>query len=239
MTSALSRPGPQLVFAVAGALVFVGSLFYFLVRYAWGMDGAPTGPAWPAVLFNVVLFTVFALHHSILARTPAKAWVTRTWPPALERSLYVWVASLLFILVCALWQPVPGVLWDVQGSGRTVMILGQLAAAVFVVMSARRLDVLDLSGVLQVLNLPRNPATHALYVRGPYSLVRHPIYLGWLLFVFLAPRMNGTRLLFAVVSSAYLFVAVPFEERDLRKTFGDSYDEYSRRVRWKIVPFVH
>jgi protein-S-isoprenylcysteine O-methyltransferase Ste14 len=238
MTSALSRPGPQLVFAVAGALVFVGSLFYFLVRYAWGMDGAPIGPAWPAVLFNVVLFTVFALHHSVLARTPAKAWVTRTWPPALERSLYVWVASLLFILVCGLWQPVPGVLWDVQGSGRTVMILGQLAAAVFVVMSARRLDVLDLSGVLQVLN-PRNPATHALYVRGPYSLVRHPVYLGWLLFVFLAPRMNGTRLLFAVVSSAYLFLAVPFEERDLRKTFGQSYEEYSKRVRWKIVPFIH
>jgi methanethiol S-methyltransferase len=239
MTNALSRPGPPLIFAVAGALVFVGSLFYFLVRYAWGMDGAPTGPVWPAVLLNVVLFTIFALHHSILARTPAKAWVTRTWPPALERSLYVWVASLLFILVCALWQPVSGVLWDVQGSGRTVMLLGQLAAAVFIGMSARRLDVLDLAGVLQVLNPGRNPATHALYVRGPYSLVRHPIYLGWLLFVFLAPLMNGTRFLFALVSSAYLFLAVPFEERDLRKTFGHSYEDYSKRVRWKIVPFVH
>src|SRR5262245_8939747 len=97
MTNALTRPGPQLAVAVTGALVFVGSLVYFLERYAWGMDSAPAGPVWPAVLFNVALFTIFALHHSILARTQAKAWVTRTWPPALERSLYTWVASLLFI----------------------------------------------------------------------------------------------------------------------------------------------
>jgi len=239
MTNTPTRPGSQLVVAVAGALVFVGSLVYFLARYAWGMDGAPTGPVWPAVLFNVALFTIFALHHSILARTPAKAWVTRVSPPALERSLYTWVASLLFIAVCRYWQPISGVLWDVQGSGRTVMRIGQLAAAIFVFMSARRLDVLDLAGVRQVLNRGRNSATHGLYVRGPYGLVRHPIYLGWILFVSLAPTMNGTRLLFALVSSAYLFVAVPFEERDLRKTFGDAYDQYSKRVRWKIVPYVH
>ncbi|MGE5838185.1 MAG: methyltransferase family protein [Acidobacteriota bacterium] len=239
MTNPPMRPGPPLIVAVAGALVFVGSLVYFLARYAWGMDGAPTGPAGPAVLFNVVLFTIFALHHSILARTPAKAWVTRAWPPALERSLYTWVASLLFIAVCRFWQPVPGGLWDVQGSGRTVMRIGQLVAAVFVLVSARRLDVLDLAGVRQVLNRGRNSATHGLYVRGPYALVRHPIYLGWILFVSLAPTMNGTRLLFALVSSAYLFVAVPFEERDLIKTFGAAYEQYCQRVRWKIVPYLH
>ena len=112
MPNALTRPGPQLVFAVAGALVFVGSLFFFVARYAWGMDGVPTGPAVPAVLFNVVLFSVFALHHSILARSGAKAVVMRTWPPALERSLYVWISSLLFISVCGLWQPVAGLWWS-------------------------------------------------------------------------------------------------------------------------------
>ena len=239
MPNALTRPGPQLVFAVAGALVFVGSLFFFVARYAWGMDGVPTGPAVPAVLFNVVLFSVFALHHSILARSGAKAVVMRTWPPALERSLYVWISSLLFISVCGLWQPVAGLWWDVQGSGRTVMQAGQLAAAIFVVLSARRLDVLDLSGVLQVLDVGGSALTPKLYVKGAYSLVRHPIYLGWTLFVWLAPTMNGTRFTFALVSCLYLVAAVPFEERDLHRLFGRDYGEYSKRVRWKMVPFVY
>jgi protein-S-isoprenylcysteine O-methyltransferase Ste14 len=165
--------------------------------------------------------------------------VRRTWPPALERSLYVWIASLLFIVVCGLWQPVPGGWWDVQGSSRTVMQLGQLAAAIFVVLSARRLDVLDLSGVLQVLDAGGSAPTPKLYVKGAYSLVRHPIYLGWTLFVWLAPTMNGTRITFALLSCLYLVVAVPFEERDLHRVFGRDYGEYSRRVRWKMVPFVY
>jgi protein-S-isoprenylcysteine O-methyltransferase Ste14 len=239
MPNALSRPGPQLVVAVAGALVFVGSLFFFVARYAWGMDGVPTGPAVPAVLFNVVLFSVFALHHSIFARSGAKAVVMRTWPPALERSLYVWISSLLFISVCGLWQPVPGRWWDVPASGRTAMQAGQLAAAIFVVLSARRLDVLGLSGVLQVLEGGESAATPKLYVKGAYGLVRHPIYLGWALFVWLAPTMNGTRFTFALVSCLYLIAAVPFEEKDLAKTFGRAYEEYSRRVRWRMVPWIY
>ena len=165
--------------------------------------------------------------------------VMRTWPPALERSLYVWISSLLFISVCGLWQPVAGLWWDVQGSGRTVMQAGQLAAAIFVVLSARRLDVLDLSGVLQVLDVGGSALTPKLYVKGAYSLVRHPIYLGWTLFVWLAPTMNGTRFTFALVSCLYLVAAVPFEERDLHRLFGRDYGEYSKRVRWKMVPFVY
>jgi hypothetical protein len=239
MPNALARPGPQLVFAVAGALVFVGSLFYFVARYAWGMDGVPAESAAPAVLFNVVLFSAFALHHSIFARAGAKAWVVRNWPPALERSMYVWMASLLFILVCALWQPVPGLVWEAHGPGRTVMHLGQLGVALFILTAARRLDVLELAGIVPVLDPGRDASQPTLDVNGPYALVRHPIYLGWVLFVTLAPTMNGTRLLFAVVSSGYLFLAVPFEEKDLRRTFGRAYDEYARRVRWRILPYVY
>lgn len=239
MPNALARPGPQLVFAVAGALVFVGSLLFFVARYAWGMDAVPPGATMPAVLFNVVLFSAFALHHSIFARSGVKDWVKRTWPPPLERSVYVWISSLLFIGVCGLWQPVPGLWWDVQGAGRTVMQVAQLAAAIFILVAARRLDVLDLAGVLQVLDLGRPRPSPKLYTRGPYDLVRHPIYLGWLFFVWLAPTMNGTRATFAIVSCAYLFVAVPFEERDLQRTFGEAYEAYSRKVRWKILPFVY
>jgi methanethiol S-methyltransferase len=239
MANALARPGPQLVFAVAGALVFVGSLLFFVARYAWGMDGAPSGATLPAVLFNVVLFSVFALHHSVFARTGAKDWVRRTWPPPLERSVYVWIASLLFIAVCGLWQPVPGLWWEVHGGGRTAMHVAQLAVVGFILTSARRLDVLELAGVLQVLDTGGPRPSPSLDTKGPYGLVRHPIYLGWLLFVWLAPTMNGTRVTFALVSCFYLFVAVPFEERDLRKTFGQAYGRYSERVRWRILPFVY
>ena len=170
MPNALARPGSQLVFAVAGALVFVGSLLFFVARYAWGMDGVPPGATMPAVLFNVVLFSVFALHHSVFARTGAKDWVRRTWPPALERSVYVWIASLLFIGVCGLWQPVPGRWWEVEGGGRTVMLLGQLAAVVFILASARRLDVLELAGIVQVLDVreERERIAPSLDTTGPY-----------------------------------------------------------------------
>jgi protein-S-isoprenylcysteine O-methyltransferase Ste14 len=239
MPNALARPGRQLVFAVAGALVFVGSLLFFVARYAWGMNGVPPGATMPAVLFNVVLFSVFALHHSVFARAGVKEWVRRTWPPALERSVYVWIASLLFIGVCGLWQPVPGRWWEVEGAGRTVLLLGQLAAVVFILASARRLDVLDLAGIVQVLDVKEERAAPSLDTTGPYGLVRHPIYLGWLLFVWLAPTMNGTRVTFAIVSCFYLFVAVPFEERDLRRTFGEAYDVYSGKIRWRILPFFY
>jgi protein-S-isoprenylcysteine O-methyltransferase Ste14 len=238
MPNALARPGRQLVVAVAGALVFVASLVFFVARYAWGMDGTAAGATAPAVFFNVALFSVFALHHSIFARPGARDWVKRTWPPALERSVYVWVSSLLFIGVCGLWQPVHVLWWDAGGWSRSTMHAGQLAAAGLILTSARRLDVLDLAGVLRVLDPYRQPPPPSLDTTGPYGLVRHPIYLGWLLFVWLAPSMTGTRATFALVSCAYLFAAVPFEERDLRRTFGEAYDRYSGRVRWRIVPLI-
>jgi len=75
-----------------------------------------------------------------------------------------------------------------------------------------------------------------LEVGGPYRYVRHPIYLGWVLLVFAAPTMPMGRLLFAAVSTLYLVVAVPFEERSLVAEFGPAYRDYQRQVRWRLVP---
>ena len=101
--------------------------------------------------------------------------------------------------------------------------------------ASRLIDPLDLAGVRQATRTVRESA---LEVSGPYHLVRHPIYLGWLLIVFGAPDMTWTRVEFALVSSAYLVLAVPFEERSLVATFGESYRAYQRSVRWRIVPGV-
>jgi protein-S-isoprenylcysteine O-methyltransferase Ste14 len=228
-------------FAVVGAFLFVASLLFFVLAFVWSFGKVSPwswAAGWPPALLNTCLFTVFALHHSMFARTGFKARVMNLFPPALERSVYVWLASLLFFVVCALWRPVPGVLWSVSKPAAGILLAAQLTAAVFAVAAARRLDVLELAGIRQVRSRRNRPA-HGVDDRGPYAWVRHPIYLGWFGMVWLTPTMNGTRLVFAVVSCVYLLLAIPFEERDLRRTFGDAYDRYAARVRWKVMPFVH
>jgi protein-S-isoprenylcysteine O-methyltransferase Ste14 len=101
-------------------------------------------------------------------------------------------------------------------------------------------DLLDLAGVRQALGAPHGSPAHVpLQTGGVYAVVRHPIYLGWVLLVFGAPEMTGTRLVFAIVSTLYLVVAVPLEEQALRAQFGDAYRRYQRRVRWRIVPGIY
>ena len=236
------------VFAIVGALVFLSSLVYFGLCYAryfgaeqpWSWEAA-----WRPLLINLSLFTAFALHHSVFARTPVKTWITRHVPAELERSVYVWIASVLFIVVCAAWQPVPGTLWRGSGGVASVLAIVQIASTLFVLDSARRLDTLALAGVRQafgghaVAGPPAPPTADSLLETGPYALVRHPIYLGWFVLVWGAPEMNGTRAAFAAMSCLYLVLAMPFEERDLRRTFGDAYARYQARVRWRVLPGLH
>jgi len=225
--------------ATAGGLLFAGSLAYFGWQYLHGFDALPAPDARqaPAAAGNVLLFTLFALHHSVFARTGLKAAVTRAVPASLERSVYVWIASLLFIGVCAWWQPVAGEAWHLTGWAAGLLLAVQVAGGVFTLVAARHLDVLELAGVRQALHLPPRRAS-GLDDHGPYGLVRHPIYFAWLLLVWPAPVMNGTRLVFAAISTIYLLVAIPYEERDLRRHFGAAYDTYSARVRWKLVPGI-
>jgi protein-S-isoprenylcysteine O-methyltransferase Ste14 len=226
------------VVALAGGLAFVFSLVYFVWSYNVRFDAPATGTnPWRPAVVNTLLFSVFALHHSLSARAGVKAWIVRTVPAALERSTYVWISSALLGVVCASWQAVPGTIWTVDGAARVAMTVGQAVAAAMTLMAARRLDVLDLAGIRQVFDA--GGARPAVDDTGPYGLVRHPIYLAWIAFVFLAPTMNGTRLVFAAVSSAYLLIAVPFEERDLHRSFGDAYAAYARKVRWRVLPFVY
>lgn len=222
---------------MAGGLLFVGALLYFVFCYAWRFTEA-AGASFAAIPIDILLFTIFAAHHSLFARTGLKSAVLRLARPELERSIYVWIASLLFIGVCAAWRPVPGLLWHLEGAAAWGFRTAQFIAMLFAVASAKRLDVLSLAGLRQTLR-PDAPAPTALDDRGPYRLVRHPIYLGWFVLVWSAPLMNGTRAVFAAVSCVYLVLAIPFEERDLRRTFGHAYADYARRVRWRVLPGVY
>ena len=231
----------QLLYAWLGAAAFVVSLAYFLFTYivTFG-ETAAAGRARSAVLLDVALFTVFALHHSLFARTRMKAAVRAAVSPALERTVYTWISSLLFIAVCWLWRPVPDVLYSVPSPWNWIGYAIQAAGIVLTIAGTRALDALDLAGVRPVLHARGGaPPRHVpLQTSGVYGLVRHPLYFGWALFVFGAPHMTMTRFVFACVSTAYLAVAIPFEERGLVESFGREYSAYQQRVRSRMLPFI-
>lgn len=225
---------------LVGGVVFVASLLYFTYAYlgVFGIAADPATPPARPVLINVALFSAFALHHSVFARARAKRRVESLVSPTYERSVYVWGSSLLFGAVCVLWQPVPGTLWTAPAGLTPILLAAELGGGLLSVVSARRLDVLDLAGLRQAAGTTVAPAP-TLIRTGPYGLVRHPVYLGWIIFVWVTPVMTGTRLIFAAVSTLYLAVAVVFEERDLTRLFGSGYTDYQRQVRWRMLPFVY
>ena len=246
----LGRPAPAAARAIAwgGALLFALALGYFLYTYAFTFgESLPGQPSLRTIAWNIALFSVFALHHSLFARERVRDVVARTVPPQLERSLYVWIASLLLIAVCALWRPVAGVAWQIPGIAALLLWIVMATGVWLTLTSAAAIDVWELAGVRQTespeIQSPK-PKSHEsrsweFKTSGPYGWVRHPIYLGWCLIVFAVPRMTMTRLVFAAVSGAYLLIAIPLEERSLRTISGGAYDEYMKRVRWRLVPGLY
>jgi methanethiol S-methyltransferase len=226
----------QNLFRWTGALVFAVSLVSFVAVYGWrlGTPAPPTDTALRDAIANTILFTIFALHHSIMARSGAKAWITRLIPADLERSVYVWIASLLFLAVCWLWRPLPGVVWLVNGGPGWVLYVAQGLGMMLTLAAARLVGVWELAGVKQ----PDPSKPIAFNAIGPFAIVRHPIYLGWVLMVFATPAMTTSRLLFAIVSTAYLVAAIPFEERSLLESHRDAYRAYQTQMRWRLLPFV-
>jgi len=221
------------LFVWLGGTIFVGSLgvclWWFLVVLG---RPAPRGGA-TSWIWDVLLFSAFAAHHSVFAHEPVKRRVATVIPAELVRSVYVWIASLLLILVCLAWRPIGGELFDVHGVGATLLALVQLAGVGIIARAVARIDPLELAGIRP------SSGTDALQVGGPYRLVRHPLYLGWLMATLGAAHMTGDRFAFALITAAYLVAAVPFEERSLARSFGDDYARYRRRVRWRIVPFIY
>jgi protein-S-isoprenylcysteine O-methyltransferase Ste14 len=221
------------LFRWSGALVFLLSLLSMPAMYLFrlGTPAPGDGHAAADAIANVTLFTIFALHHSIMARTGAKRWITRLVPEDLERSVYVWIASLLFLAVCLMWQPLPGIIWQ-TGSAGILLYLIQAFGVALTLAAARIIGVWELAGVT-----PPDPSKKVEFTaKGPFGIVRHPIYLAWVLMVFATPTLTTSRLQFAVVSTLYLVAAIPLEERLLVETFGDRYRRYQTQMRWRLIP---
>jgi protein-S-isoprenylcysteine O-methyltransferase Ste14 len=225
------------VFVWLGGAVFVTSLALTGWAYAlWFGQPAPAA-GWRPVVFNVALLTVFALHHSIFARPWMKRKLARVFPERLLRSAYVWVASLLLIAVCLAWKPIGGDLYEAPRAWIGVVhAMAQLTGVWLIARSVRAIDALELAGIR-----PARPASagDTLQISGPYRLVRHPLYLGWILIVFGAAHLTGDRAAFAAITTMYLLVAIPWEERSLEHTFGAEYARYKKRVPWRVVPYLY
>ena len=219
--------------------MFVASLGYFAFAYLIIFGNPAAGQLNAGDLaWNAVLLATFGFHHSVFARLPVRRWVTRYVSPELERSAYVWTASLLLIAVCALWRPLPGVAWEVEGWLAWCFFGGQVVGAFLVLGAAVQIDTFKLAGLH-----PSPPPVHGTPVtfttQGLYGRVRHPIYLGWCLTVNLILPMTTTRLVFAALSGLYILIAIPLEERTLRAVDSSGYDAYSRKVRWRLVPGLY
>ena len=227
--------------ALGGLLFFIGALIFFAYRYAvvFGREVTATLNT-RAVVADVMLFTVFAAHHSLFARDTIRKRITRS-VAALERSTYVWIASALFVAVCAWWQPIAGTAWRIDEPAVVWLLRAAQVVGIWLTLhSALMIDFLELAGVRQLddggLLDPANQTEFK--TSGPYGWVRHPIYSGWFLFVFALPTMTTTQFVFAVASSAYLLIAIPLEERSLRHSSAGAYDRYMRQVKWKLLPHV-
>jgi methanethiol S-methyltransferase len=223
------------MFVWAGGALFVTSLALTAWWYLFVLGRAVPWSGARPLLTDTALFLLFATHHSVFARDGVKRSVATMIPVHLLRSFYVWIASLLLVLLCLSWQPVGGDLYDVRGVPAIALVSVQLIGVWMIARSVRAIDPLDLAGIHQTPAAPEQ----ALQVGGPYRLVRHPLYCGWILAVFGHPHMTGDRLAFAVITSLYLVIAIPWEERSLVKSFGEDYRQYSRRVRWRVLPFIY
>jgi len=197
------------------------------------LDAGAVVPLTEALFVDIVLMSVFAIQHSVMARKWFKMWWTKYVPQPIERSTYVLAASLALILLFWQWRPIPSVIWRFTNSGMaTAMSALSLLGWLIVLASTFMVNHFELFGLHQVANNLTGRPMPSPRFRTPllYKFVRHPIYLGFIIAFWAAPTMTAGHLLFAAVTTAYIFVGIFLEERDLVEVFGDDYRCYRKRV---------
>ena len=212
--------------------------FLYAIGFVGGLvvpktiDSGMTADVVPSVVINLLLLSLFAVQHSVMARPAFKRWWAQFVPPPVERSTFVLLASLALLLLYWQWRPLPHPIWTVTG------VWAQVLWAVFwlgwglVLLSTFLINHFDLFGLKQVWDYRARRERPPMEFKTPwfYKAVRHPIYLGFILAFWATPTMTAGHLLFALVTSAYILVGIQLEERDLIASFGETYTLYRRRV---------
>ncbi|MBR1251351.1 isoprenylcysteine carboxylmethyltransferase family protein [Bradyrhizobium sp. AUGA SZCCT0169] len=219
-------------------LIFLGTFLYAVgfvsqLVVPKTINSGPAASLPTALLINLILMSIFAVQHSGMARQGFKRLFARFASPAIERSTYVLLASLSLILLFWQWQPMPAVVWNIEGPvfAAVVTAIGFMGWLI-VLYSTFLISHFELFGLTQVVAhfAGRLTAPIAFRTPGLYSLIRHPIYLGFIIAFWSTPVMTLGHLLFASVTTAYIFVGIWLEERDLVAFFGDEYRKYRERV---------
>ena len=226
------------LYGLVAYFAFFGTILY-AIGFVMGLvvpktiDTGAASSTTQAVVVDLLLMSLFAVQHSVMARRQFKEWWTQYVPKSVERSTYVLFASLTLMLLFWQWQPLPAIVWQIEDPGVAVAIAAiSLVGWVIVFTSTLLINHFELFGLHQVANNLTGRAMPAPRFRTPlyYKFVRHPIYLGFIIAFWAAPTMTVGHLLFAAVTTAYIFVGILLEERDLIDLFGDDYRRYRERV---------
>ncbi len=251
-----AKPGEPISAPLAKRLAFFAygvfsyAVFFLTFLYAAGfvgnflvpksIDSEPIHPLWLAALINTGLLGLFAVQHSVMARPAFKRLWTRIIPEPLERATYTLFSSLALIVLFVFWSPMGGVIWHIEHPvGRAVMYAIFAAGWLTVLVTTFLINHFDLFGLRQVwLYLRGRAYTHLDFATpGPYRFVRHPLYVGWFLGFWATPTMTAAHFLFALLTAAYILIAIRLEERDLVAHHGETYESYRRQVPM-LVPQV-
>jgi len=226
---------------IYGAACYAGFGLVFLYAVGWvgnlgvphSIDSAPAVPLAHALWVNLGLLAAFAVQHSVMARPTFKRWWTKVVPPAAERSTYVLFSNLAMAALFGFWQPMGGTVWDVQDPhGRGVLYALFTAGWLIVLVTTFMIDHFELFGLRQVWRHFRGESQPqaAFVTPGPYRIVRHPLYVGWITAFWATPTMTVAHLVFAVATTTYILVAIRLEERNLVEEHGARYAAYRKRV---------
>lgn len=210
-------------------LVFFAT-FLYAIWFVWTLDTPQAAAPWPrSLLINTGLLALFAAQHSVMARQWFKRGWTRIVPPPVERSTYVLVASVVLLLLFRTWHAMPTPVWSVENDAGRLILHGLFGVGwVIVLLSTFLIDHFDLFGLKQVWTYWRGQTYQPPGFQSPvlYKWVRHPIYLGFIIAFWSTPHMSFGHLYFAAMCTAYILVAIQFEERDLITAHGEAYRIY-------------
>jgi protein-S-isoprenylcysteine O-methyltransferase Ste14 len=233
-----------LLYGVLCYAIFFGTFLYaigfignFIVPRS--IDAAPTTRLGIALAIDIALLGVFAIQHSVMARPAFKRWWTRFVPTVVERSTYTLLSSLALLLLFWQWRPIGAVIWNVENeTARTLLYVGFGFGWFLVLISTFLINHFDLFGLRQVWLYFRGRPYTEIPFRTPvlYKLVRHPLYVGWFFAFWCAPTMTAAHLLFAILTTTYILIAIQLEERDLTRAHPE-YATYRERVPM-LVPFL-